>query len=78
MFLKMRRYIKAFTNEDEKEEKTDTMKGSMAGTPKLRPKNKAGFNNRKSLSGWQMIRNSALGLEIGQEEPEEDLDIKYV
>uniref|UniRef100_A0A671WA76 Transient receptor potential cation channel, subfamily V, member 6 n=1 Tax=Sparus aurata TaxID=8175 RepID=A0A671WA76_SPAAU len=78
MFQKMRRYIKAFSKEDEKEEKTDTMKGSMAGTPKLRPKNRGGFNNRKSLAGWQMIRNSALGLEIGQQEPEEDLDIKYV
>ncbi|XP_073341916.1 transient receptor potential cation channel subfamily V member 6 [Pagrus major] len=78
MFQKMRRYIKAFSKDDEKEEKTDTLKGSMAGTPKLRPKNRGGFNNRRSLTGWQMIRNSALGLEFGQEEPEDDLDIKYV
>ncbi|TKS82196.1 Transient receptor potential cation channel subfamily V member 6 [Collichthys lucidus] len=79
MLQKMRRYIKAFSKDDEKEEKTDTMKGSMSGTPKLRPKNRGGFNNRKSLTGWQMIRHSALGLEMGQDfELEEDQDIKYV
>uniref|UniRef100_A0A4W6D8Q8 Transient receptor potential cation channel, subfamily V, member 6 n=1 Tax=Lates calcarifer TaxID=8187 RepID=A0A4W6D8Q8_LATCA len=77
MFQKMRRYIKAFTKEDEKEmeglEKTDMIKGSSSGTPKLRPK-----NNKKTLTGWQMIRHSALGLEMEQKEPEEDQDIKYV
>lgn len=79
MLQKMRRYIKAFSKDDEKEEKTDTMKGSMSGTPKLRPKNRGGFNNRKSLTGWQMIRHSALGLEMGQDfELEDDQDIKYV
>lgn len=78
MFQKMRRYIKAFSREDEKEEKSDTTKGSSSGTPRLRPKNRGGFNNRRSLTGWQMIRHSALGLEMGQEELDEDQDIKYV
>lgn len=78
MLQKMRRYLKAFSKDDEKDEKTDATKASMSGTPKLRPKNRGGFNNRKSLTGWQMIRHSALGLEMGQEEPEEDQDIKYV
>lgn len=78
MFQKMRRYIKAFSKEDEKEEKTDATKGSMSGTPKLRPKNRGGYNKRRSLTGWQMIRHSALGLEMEMEEAEEDQDIKYV
>lgn len=76
MLQKMRRYIKAFSKDEE--EKTDSVKGSISGTPKLRPKNRGGFNNRRSLTGWQMIRHSALGLEMGQEESEEDQDIKYV
>ncbi|XP_031155360.1 transient receptor potential cation channel subfamily V member 6 [Sander lucioperca] len=77
MLQKMRRYVKAFSKDEEKEkeglEKFDTIKGSISGTPKLRPK-----NNARSLTGWQMIRHSALGLEMEQEEPEEDQDIKYV
>lgn len=81
MLQKMRRYIKAFSKEDEKEtegfEKTDTIKGSRSGSLNLRPKNKGGFN-RRTLTGWQMIRHSALGLEMEQEEPEEDQDIKHV
>uniref|UniRef100_A0A3Q3FGP2 Transient receptor potential cation channel, subfamily V, member 6 n=1 Tax=Labrus bergylta TaxID=56723 RepID=A0A3Q3FGP2_9LABR len=76
MFQKMRRYIKAFSKEDEQNEKTDAMKGSMSGTPKLRPKNRGGYNKRRSLTGWQMIRHSALGFEMEMEEPEED--IKFV
>uniref|UniRef100_A0A8D3BV99 Transient receptor potential cation channel, subfamily V, member 6 n=1 Tax=Scophthalmus maximus TaxID=52904 RepID=A0A8D3BV99_SCOMX len=80
MLHKMRRYVKAFSKEEEKEgmEKTDTIKGSSLENPKLRPKNRGGFVNRKSLTGWQMIRHSALGLEMEQEEPEEDQDIKHV
>lgn len=50
----------------------------MSGTPKLRPKNRGGYNKRRSLTGWQMIRHSALGLEMEMEEAEEDQDIKYV
>uniref|UniRef100_A0A673AFV6 Transient receptor potential cation channel, subfamily V, member 6 n=1 Tax=Sphaeramia orbicularis TaxID=375764 RepID=A0A673AFV6_9TELE len=42
MMQKMRRYVKAFSKDDEKEkeglEKSDSMKGSSAGTPRLRPK----------------------------------------
>lgn len=78
MLQKMRRYIKVFSKEDEKDEKTDTVKGSISGTPQLRSKTRGGFINRKSLMGWQMIRHSALGLEFGQEESEDDQDIKYV
>ncbi|XP_042278855.1 transient receptor potential cation channel subfamily V member 6 [Thunnus albacares] len=81
MMQKMRRYIKAFSKDDEKEiegmEKTDPTKGSISGTPKLRHK-KSGFSNTKPLSGWHMIRHSALSLQMEQERPEEDQDIKYV
>ncbi|KAM4580935.1 transient receptor potential cation channel subfamily V member 6 [Odontesthes bonariensis] len=77
MMQKMRRYVKVFSKEDEKEkeglEKSDTMKG----TPMLRPKNR-GCNNRRALAGWEVIRHSALGLEMEQQEPEEDHDIRYV
>ncbi|KAK5922139.1 hypothetical protein CgunFtcFv8_019432 [Champsocephalus gunnari] len=82
MLQKMRRYVKAFSREEENEkegmEKTDTMKGSISGTPKLRPKHRGGLNNRKSLTGWQMIRHSTLGLEMEKEDSDEDQDIKYV
>ncbi|KAK1894893.1 Transient receptor potential cation channel subfamily V member 5 [Dissostichus eleginoides] len=82
MLQKMRRYVKAFSREEENEkegmEKTDTMKGSISGTPKLRPKLRGGLNNRKSLTGWQMIRHSTLGLEMEKEDSDEDQDIKYV
>ncbi|XP_038567114.1 transient receptor potential cation channel subfamily V member 5-like [Micropterus salmoides] len=72
MFKKMQRYVKAFSKDDEKEEKTDKIKGPISRTPKLRPL------NRRSLTGWQIIRHSTLGLEMGQEDPDEDQDIKYV
>lgn len=79
MMQKMRRYIKAFSKEEEgKEEKKDAPKGSHPGTPQLRHKNRGGFNNRRSLTGWQMIRHSTLGLEFGNEELEDEQDIKYV
>ena len=78
MMQKMRRYIKAFSKDDEKEtegmEKTDPIKGSNPGTPKLRQKKK----NSRPLSGWHMIRQSALSLQMGHEKLEEDQDIKYV
>lgn len=80
MLQKMRRYVKAFSKDEEKEgleEKTESIKGSISGTPKLRPKNRGAFNNRRSLTGWQMIRHSAFGLEMEPEGPE-DQDIKYV
>lgn len=85
MVQKMRRYIKAFSKDDdnskEKEafERTDTLKESSTGSPWLRPKLRGGFNlNRKSLTGWQMIRHSTLGLDMEQEDPEEDQAIRYV
>lgn len=80
MLQKMRRYIKAFSREDEKDgaekdgaEKSDATKEE----PKLRPK-AGGLNTRRALAGWEMIRHSALGLGLEQEEPEEDQDIRYV
>lgn len=78
MFQKMRRYIKAFSKEDETEAKTDTLKGFLPTLAQPRLRAREGLPNRKSLTGWQMIRHSALGSEFGQEEPEEDQDIKYV
>lgn len=78
MFQKMRRYIKAFSKEDETEAKTDTVKGFIPTLPQPRLKARDGFPDRKSLTGWQMIRHSALGSEFGQEEPEDEKDIKYL
>lgn len=76
---KMRRYVKAFTKEAEKEkdqfEKTDTMKGSVSGTPHVRQKNSG---KSKASLGWQMIRLSALGYEMEREYQGEDDDLKYV
>lgn len=50
---KMRRYVEAFSKEDEKEkeglEKTDTTKEYLG-----------------SLTGWEMIRHSLLGLDMEQ------------
>ncbi|XP_047454641.1 transient receptor potential cation channel subfamily V member 6 [Mugil cephalus] len=74
MMQKMRRYIKAFSKEEESEKEPLEKSDSTKETPKLRPKYR-GFNNRKALTGWDMIRHS---LELEQEEPEEDRDIKYV
>ncbi|XP_017270869.1 transient receptor potential cation channel subfamily V member 6 [Kryptolebias marmoratus] len=77
MMQKMRRYVKVFSKEDEKEkeaqEKCDTSKGS----PMLRSKTREG-RSRKALAGWEVIRHSALGLEMEQEEPQEIQDIRYV
>ncbi|KAM6910281.1 transient receptor potential cation channel subfamily V member 6 [Xenentodon cancila] len=70
MMQKMRRYLKVFSKDEEKEgsEKSDTMKGA----PILRS------NSSRALAGWEMIRQSALGLEMEKEEPEEDQDVKFV
>lgn len=78
MFQKMRRYIKAFSKEEETEAKTATVKGFLPTLPQRRLKAGDDFPNRKSLIGWQMIRHSTLGLDFGQEEPEDNQDIKYV
>lgn len=74
----MRRYIKAFSKEVETEAKADGVKEFFPEPAQFRLKTREGLPNRKSLTGWQMIRHSTLGLEFGQEEPEEDQDIKYV
>lgn len=73
MMQKMRRYIKAFQEEREGQEKSDPMKED---TPQLRPKHREGRRGRP-VSGWQIIRNSALGLDMDKYEPEDD-DIKFV
>ncbi|KAM8870787.1 transient receptor potential cation channel subfamily V member 6 [Spinachia spinachia] len=75
MLQKMRRYVKAFSKEEEKEglEKTDSTKGSVSGSPKLRRK-----NSTKSHAGWETIRQSAMGLEMQQHSPGEDQEIRYV
>ncbi|XP_041845142.1 transient receptor potential cation channel subfamily V member 6 [Melanotaenia boesemani] len=74
LMKKMERYVKLFLK-DEKEgdglEKSDTMKQ----TPLVR---KRQYNNKKAQAGWELIRNSALGLEMEQEEPEVDQGIRYV
>uniref|UniRef100_A0A4W5Q878 Transient receptor potential cation channel, subfamily V, member 6 n=1 Tax=Hucho hucho TaxID=62062 RepID=A0A4W5Q878_9TELE len=64
---KMRRYVQAFSKDEdqskerEEMENTDTSKGP---------------GNRKSLAFWQMIRHSALGLDMEQEEPEDDQEVR--
>ncbi|MEQ2244545.1 hypothetical protein ILYODFUR_018168 [Ilyodon furcidens] len=75
LIQKMRRYVKVFSSLDEKEglEKSDAMKES----PMLRPKNRRP-GNRKAQAGWEVIRQSALGLEMEQEEPGEIQDIRYI
>ncbi|XP_014896252.1 transient receptor potential cation channel subfamily V member 6 [Poecilia latipinna] len=76
MMQKMRRYVKVFSSLDEKEgvEKSDSAKDS----PVLRHKN---TGKRKAQEGWDMIRNSAFGLEMEQmeqKEPMEIQDIRYI
>ncbi|KAM9798137.1 transient receptor potential cation channel subfamily V member 6 [Neosynchiropus ocellatus] len=73
MMQKMRRYIKAFSKEDEKEEEKNdpTSRESDTGFPKLRPR-------RRPMSGWQVIRHSALGLDLEPEQPQDEQDINYV
>lgn len=73
----MRRYIKAFSKEDDTDAKTDTTKDFIPEPTQFGLKTTESLN-RKSLTGWQMIRHSTLGLEFGQEEPEQDQDIKYL
>lgn len=73
----MLRYIKAFSKEDDMDAKMNTSEDFIPEPAQFRLKTTE-FPNRKSLTGWQMIRQSTLGLESGQEEPEEDKDIKYV
>uniref|UniRef100_A0A3Q1IUS1 Ion transport domain-containing protein n=1 Tax=Anabas testudineus TaxID=64144 RepID=A0A3Q1IUS1_ANATE len=69
---KMRRYVEAFARDDDKQkdglEKTDTTKESVSGVPVFTSKDSNGFNSRGSLTGWEMIRHSLLGLESEQKE----------
>lgn len=69
MMQKMRRYVNVFSKEDEKETEGD--ENSDFKVPlKLRLKNKGGW--------WELVRHSTLGLEMEQDEPEEEQSIKYV
>lgn len=76
---KMRRYIKAFSKDTDKEKdesgKTDKTKGSSSGSPNSRPKNSG---KSKASLAWQMIRLSALGYEMEREYQGGDDDLKYV
>uniref|UniRef100_A0A669CW02 Transient receptor potential cation channel, subfamily V, member 6 n=1 Tax=Oreochromis niloticus TaxID=8128 RepID=A0A669CW02_ORENI len=58
-----------FKNKDEKETEAEE-NSDFKGTLKLRLKNKGGW--------WELVRHSALGLEMEQDEAEEEQDIKYV
>lgn len=69
MLQKMRRYVNVFSKEDEKETEAEE-NSDFKGTLKLRLKNKGGW--------WELVRHSALGLEMEQDEAEEEQDIKYV
>uniref|UniRef100_A0A8C7W0A0 Transient receptor potential cation channel, subfamily V, member 6 n=1 Tax=Oncorhynchus mykiss TaxID=8022 RepID=A0A8C7W0A0_ONCMY len=61
--------------EREEMENTDMSKGP--GSPLIRPKHRGGIDGyRKSLARWQMIRHSALGLDVEQEEPEDDQEVR--
>ncbi|XP_061771360.1 transient receptor potential cation channel subfamily V member 6 [Nerophis ophidion] len=61
MMQKMRRYIKVFSRDEEKDQE-EAQKPDPK--PKVRPQ------NRRCLSGWQMIRQSTLGLKKQLEEGE--------
>ncbi|XP_037129116.1 transient receptor potential cation channel subfamily V member 6 [Syngnathus acus] len=71
LMQKMRRYIKVFAREDEKEEQEGTEK-ARKGNVKVTPR------NTRSLTGWQLIRQSALGGNGELEEPEDEQDIQFV
>lgn len=73
MMQKMRRYVKVFSsmNEMEGSEKSDSTKD-------VPVRERQNTGKRKAQAGWEMIRNSALGLEMEQEEPMDIQDIRYV
>lgn len=78
---KVRRYVQDFSkDEDQSKEREETENTDMSkgpGSPLIRPKHRGGIDgNRKSLACWQMIRHSALGLDMEQEEPEDDQEVK--
>ncbi|KAF7226906.1 transient receptor potential cation channel subfamily V member 6 [Nothobranchius furzeri] len=78
MLQKMRRYVKAFSKENENEEgeeKSDAANGS----PILRSESK-NARNKKAVAAWDVVRLSTLGLDMEMEieEPEDIKEIKYV
>ncbi|XP_054904177.1 transient receptor potential cation channel subfamily V member 6 [Poeciliopsis prolifica] len=73
MLQKMRRYVKVLSSVDEMEgiEKSDPTKDipvCQQETP----------GKKKAQAGWEMIRHSALDLEMEQEEPIDIQDIRFV
>ncbi|XP_029593113.1 transient receptor potential cation channel subfamily V member 6 [Salmo trutta] len=61
---KMRRYVQAFSkDEDQSKEREETENTDTSKAP----------GNRKSLAFWQMIRHSALGLDMEQEEDDQEV-----
>uniref|UniRef100_A0A8C7X357 Transient receptor potential cation channel, subfamily V, member 6 n=1 Tax=Oryzias sinensis TaxID=183150 RepID=A0A8C7X357_9TELE len=72
MMHKMRRYVKAFSKEDEKQKE-----GLEKADVTLRSQNKNSMRS-KAQAGWEVIRQSTLGLEMEQEGLEEDQNIKFV
>ncbi|KAF3692052.1 Transient receptor potential cation channel subfamily V member 5 [Channa argus] len=82
MLHKMRKYVKAFSKEDEKEkeefEKADRTIASTSGTPSIRSQNNSRCSSRGNQSMWELVRHSALGFEMEQKWLEEDEDIRYV
>ncbi|XP_028984799.1 transient receptor potential cation channel subfamily V member 6 [Betta splendens] len=61
---KMRRYIKAFAKDDKNKSKDSEKTDAKKGSPGLRSKSSGGLNSVGRLSGWQLIRLSALGYEM--------------
>lgn len=83
---KIRRYISVFSKDgdqarDKKEpEKIDTSTDPMAGEILAKPIRRGGADtNRKSLRGWQKIRQSTLGFDTEKDERQFDgQDIQFV
>lgn len=78
MVQKMRRYISAFSKDDEKEK--HEFSRSDTNTPTVTSEDSSKFDNSGILSGWNMIRHSTLGCKMEQTRLEEDgeEDIRYV
>ncbi|XP_067094408.1 transient receptor potential cation channel subfamily V member 6 [Osmerus mordax] len=78
---KMRRYMSAFSKDDEasKEEAAKEADKAKETSRAVRPPKFRGIlSPNRRLTGWEIIRNSALGLEPDPEEPEEVQEVKYV
>lgn len=68
MVHKMRQYIKTFSKAEEKD--LEKNNATPSGTARIRCKKQN--SNKGSLTGWQIIRNSALGFEMEQIGLQED------